>query len=257
MARTPSRPAGRATCRSCRRASLTVSDPPVATFSTRPSAPFASDARRFAVTTFSTYVKSRDCSPSPWTVTARPVRDRADEARHHRRVLRGRVLARAEDVEVPQRDRLDAVHAREADAEALRRELRDGVGRDRVGRLRLDAREGPAVAVHRRRRRRHDAADALVAGGEENVERALDVDGRGRQRILHRARHRAERPLVEDDLDAADRRVDALVRAQVALDDLDVTAERSEVSLGCRSRSCRARGRRRLARAGRGRGSSR
>ena len=51
---------------------LTVSEPPVATFSTRPTPSAASAARRFAATTFSTYVKSRDCSPSPWTVTGLP-----------------------------------------------------------------------------------------------------------------------------------------------------------------------------------------
>ena len=86
-----------------------------------------------------------------------------------------------------------------------------------------------AVAVDGRRRRGHDAPDALVAGGEQHVERALDVDGGRRQRVLHRARNGAERALVEDDLDAADGRVHALVRAEVALDDLDVPSELREV----------------------------
>jgi hypothetical protein len=37
-----------------------------------PLAPAASAARIVASTTFETYVKSRDCSPSPWIVTGSP-----------------------------------------------------------------------------------------------------------------------------------------------------------------------------------------
>ena len=48
---------------------------------------------------------------------------------------------------------------------------------------------------------------------------ALEVE-----RVLHRARHRAERAEVEDDLGAANGVVHALVAAQLALDDLDVEA---------------------------------
>ena len=46
---------------------------------------------------------------------------------------------------------------------------------------------------------------------------------------LDRARHRRQRTLVEDDLDAADGVVDALVAAQLALDDLDVVLETVEI----------------------------
>src|SRR2546423_850826 len=80
----------------------------------------------------------------------------------------------------------------------------------------------PGGAVDRGARREDDAPDVLVAWGEEDVERALDVDGARGERILDRARHRAERAEMEDGLDAAPRRVDALVAAQLALDDLDV-----------------------------------
>ena len=61
--------------------------------------------------------------------------DRGDEARHDRGVLRSRVLARTEDVEVAERDRLEPVDARERDGVALRGELRDRVGRERVREL--------------------------------------------------------------------------------------------------------------------------
>ena len=86
-----------------------------------------------------------------------------------------------------------------------------------------------AVAVDRRGGRRDDARDARVARGEQNVQRSLDVDRRRGERVLHRARHGAERSLVEDDLDALDGRVDALVGAEVALDHLDVVEELGEV----------------------------
>ena len=50
-------------------------DPP-AMLNTRPLAPAASAAALVAATTFATYVKSRDCSPSPWIVIGSPARDR-------------------------------------------------------------------------------------------------------------------------------------------------------------------------------------
>ena len=134
-----------------------------------------------------------------------------------------------EDVEVAERDRLEAVDAVEADAVALRGELRHRVGRDRVGLLRLGARQGPGVAVDRRRRGVDDAAHVLVARREQDVQRPLDRDRARRQRILHRARHRRQRALVEDELDAANRVVDALVAAQLPLDDLDVVLQPGEV----------------------------
>src|SRR5581483_4028804 len=49
-----------------------------------------------------------------------------------------------------------------------------------------------------------------------------DVDGARGQRVLHRARHRAERSEVVDDLRAAHGVVHALVAPQLALDDLEV-----------------------------------
>src|SRR5204863_1055520 len=64
--------------------------------------------------------------------------DRRDEERHRRGVLRVRALPWPEDVEVTQYDRFErVVHAAEADAVALGRELCDAVRGDRVGRSRL------------------------------------------------------------------------------------------------------------------------
>ena len=208
---------------------LTVSEPPVATFRTVPAASGRvgrEQVRRDDVLDVGEVARLLAVAVDG---DGPALGDRADEPRHDRRILRGRVLAAPEDVEVPQRDGLDPVHPREADAEPLRSELGDGVGGDRVRRLRLDAWERSAVAVDGRRRRGHDAPDPLVPGSEQHVERALDVDRGRRQRVLHRARHGAQRALVEDDLDAADGRVHALVRAEVALDHLDVPPELCEV----------------------------
>src|SRR5581483_3549268 len=150
-------------------------------------------------------------------------RDPRHEERHHRRVLRERALPRPEDVEVAQHHRLErVVDAAEADAVALGGELRDPVGGDRVGRLVLAGRQVPARAVDGGGGGEDDAADALVPRREQDVERALHVDGARGERVLDGARHGAERAEVVDDLDAAHRVVDALVAAQLALDDLYV-----------------------------------
>jgi hypothetical protein len=58
-----------------------------------------------------------------------------DEARDHRRVLRGRVLPRAEDVEVAQAHRLHAVQALPHRRVLLAGRLGHRVGRDRSRRL--------------------------------------------------------------------------------------------------------------------------
>ena len=151
--------------------------------------------------------------------------DRLDEQRYRRRVLRVRALPRAEDVEVAEDDGLERlVDAAEADAVPLRRELRDAVRRDRVARLLLRRRQLPARPVDGRRRREDDAAHLFVARGEQDVQRPLDVDRARRERILHRARHRAERAEVVDGLRPAHGVVHTLVAAQLALDDLDVEA---------------------------------
>src|SRR5437763_12620686 len=59
---------------------------------------------------------------------------RRDELRADRGVLRGGVLARPKDVEVPQTDRLEAEQAREYPAVVLTGQLGYGIGRQRVGR---------------------------------------------------------------------------------------------------------------------------
>ena len=185
------------------------------------------------------------------------VLDGVDEPGHDGRVLRVRVLPRPEDVEVAQRDRLDSVDAVEADAVALRGQLRDGVGRDRVGMLRLGPRQRARVAVDRRGGGEDDAPHVLVARGEEDVQGSLDRDRARRQRILDRARApTAARPGGR----RARRRARRCGRARSSAAPPRSPRRRRRAlpgSGGSRSRSCPGCERCRRARGARERGSSR
>jgi hypothetical protein len=152
--------------------------------------------------------------------------DRGDEEGDDPRVLGERALSRPEDVEVAEHDGLErVVDAREADAVPLGGELGDAVGRDWIGRCGFRGRQVAARAVDGRGGGEDDAAHALVTRGEQHVERAFDVDRAGGEGILHGARDRAERAEVVDDLDAAHRRVNALVRPQLSFDHLGVAGQ--------------------------------
>ncbi len=61
------------------------------------------------------------------------------------------------------------------------------------------------------------AFDAGIARGHQHVEEAGDVGGVGGQRIFQRARHRAERGLVQDIIDALAGRVASVEVADVAV----------------------------------------
>src|SRR5262249_1533602 len=143
-----------------------------------------------------------------------------DELRNDGRVFGRRILTRAEDVEVAQADRLDAVQAIPHGGVLLAGQLRDAIGRDGRRYLRLSLGKIRTIAVDGRRRRVHHAANTLAPGRLEHVERARDVAGVGADRIRDRLRHRAHRRLVEDHPDAGRRRLDARLVTQVAPDDL-------------------------------------
>lgn len=135
----------------------------------------------------------------------------------------------AEYVEVAKRHRLQPVHRREHSAVLLRRELRHRVGGERHRCLPLGPGEAGRVAVYGGRGGEHDAPDALVTRREKNVQCPTDVDLARRDRILHRARYRRQRSLMEDDLAPADGVVDALVASQIALDQLNLVLDAREV----------------------------
>ena len=80
------------------------------------------------------------------------------------------------------------------------------------------------IAIDRRARRVHDAADLRVARRDEDVQERVDVVLVRRDRILDRARHGAERGFVEDDVDVLARFLRDARIAQVALDELELEA---------------------------------
>ncbi len=66
----------------------------------------------------------------------------------------------------------------------------------------------------------NEAGDALVAGGDQQVEKAVAVGGVGGQRVFDGARHGAEGGLVEDDGDAGAGAAAVVGVADVALDEV-------------------------------------
>ena len=109
------------------------------------------------------------------------------------------------------------VDAAEAHAVALRRELRDAVRGDGVGRHRLAQRQLGCAAVHRRGRGEDDAAHALVPRRQSTFIVPSTFTALAHP-VLHRPRHGAESPQMENELAAAYGSVNPLVAPQLALD---------------------------------------
>jgi len=160
-----------------------------------------------------------------------------NEAGDHRRVLRLRVLTRAEHVEVAEPDGLDAVETGPDGRVLLARRFGRCVRRDRRRRLVFALREIRAVAVDRRRRRVDHARNPAAPGGLQHVERAVDVVRVRTQRVLHRTRHRPHRRLVVDHAGAARGAEHHGQRADVPAEHLEVAPEsRREPEVGARAR---------------------
>src|SRR5262245_56756714 len=125
-----------------------------------------------------------------------------DEARDDGGVLARRILLGPEDVEVAEPDGLDPVEAAPHRRVLLAGRLGDGIGRNRRRILILAFRQIWTVAVDGGRRRVDDATNAGATGSFQYVQRPGDVVVVGPERILHRARNRTHRRLMEDDVDA-------------------------------------------------------
>ena len=69
----------------------------------------------------------------------------------------------------------------------------------------------------------HKAFDACVAGGDQHVQEAGDVDGVAGNGVGHAARHAAQGGLVQDVVDALNGLVAVFRRANVTLDELKVS----------------------------------
>src|SRR5690606_6903018 len=154
----------------------------------------------------------------------------ADELGRDGGVGRIRVLARAEDIEVAQRDGLDVIKVVEDRHELLAGELGDGVRRERVRREALVLRRDFRIAIDGGRRGEDDPSNASVAGGNEQVQRAGDVDGKRGLRIGDRARDGGQGTLVIDQLDAVDGAAEVVLVAEVAFHQLNIVGDVVEVA---------------------------
>jgi len=111
-------------------------------------------------------------------------RERGDPPGDHRRVGAPRVLARAEDVEVAQADGLDAVRAREDLGVQLVDALAERIRGERAPDLVLDLGTPRGIAVHRARGGVDEAGRARIASGDDQVEKSVDVDLVGGERVF-------------------------------------------------------------------------
>ena len=189
-------------------------------------------------------------SPSPLIATASPSSIAPDPARDHGGVRAFGILPRAEDVEVAQADRLHPVAAREHVGIELVDELGDGIRRQRPADRVLDLRQrrdGRRTSSSTPRRR--SGCTPASRAATSMLRKPVDVGGVRRERIRDRARNRAERRLVQHDVDAFARGRHASAIADVRLDERDGGASarrppRARPRRGCadgRSRSCRGR----------------
>ena len=127
---------------------------------------------------------------------------RGDPARDHRGIGAVRILARAEHVEVAQADRSHAVAAAEHVGVQLVDVLGHRIRRQRPADQVLDLRQAGMVAVGRARRGVDEARDLASRAATSMLRKPVALAACVRERIGDRARHRAERRLVQHEVDA-------------------------------------------------------
>ncbi len=146
---------------------------------------------------------------------------RLGEDRNHAGVWRRWILPRAEDVEVPDRDRLEAVQRREQLHVLLAHQLLQRVRGERVRRHVLALRQRLGVAVGGRGTGVDDALHLGVARRDQHVQRGVDVRAIRGDRIFDRPWHRGNGRLVKDVIHALHRPpCDGEVR-EVAFEEVD------------------------------------
>ena len=106
-----------------------------------------------------------------------------------------------------------------------------GVGRQRARRHVLALGQCRGVAIGRRTAGVDDALHAGVARRDEQTERGVDVGAVGGDRVLDRARHRRDRRLMQDVLDALDGASGHRLVGEIALDELDLVDVREIASM--------------------------
>ena len=114
----------------------------------------------------------------------------------------GGILTRAEDVEVAQADAAQAVGAGEDIGVELVDDFGDGVGRERFADAVFLLGQAGVIAVGGAAGGVNEARDALVAGGDQHVEKAVDVGGVGGDGVFQGAGDGTQGGLVEHQINA-------------------------------------------------------
>src|SRR5206468_842094 len=127
---------------------------------------------------------------------------RRNPLRDHRGVRPLRVLARAEDVEVTQPDRFNAVTTGEYVSVEFVDVFGHGVRRQRSADHLLDLRQAGMVAIDGAARGIHKPLHAIVARGHEHVQKAGNIAGVAVERVLDGTGHRAQRGLMQNAIHA-------------------------------------------------------
>src|SRR5690348_3346603 len=141
--------------------------------------------------------------PIPEHDGLRVFNDRQHEARKHAGVLGGRILARAEDIEISQRNVFESVVAAKDLPIKFAYEFRDAVRRNGFGRHGFDFGQSGSFAIRGRRSSENDAADFGVSGSDENIEHAVDIHAIRLDGISDGSRDAGARGQMQDAFGAA------------------------------------------------------
>ena len=140
------------------------------------------------------------------------------------------ILPRAEDVEVADRDRLEAVERGEELQVLLPHQLLQRIRRERVRAHVLALGQGRGVAIGRGRRGVDEALHLGVARRYQHVQRGVDVGAVRAYRVLHGLRDRRDGRLVQHVVGAVDALPGEVEVGQVALDELGARLDVARVA---------------------------
>ena len=109
------------------------------------------------------------------------------------------------------------------------RQLGERVGRERLRQLRFHPGQRGIIAVGGGRGGHDDPLHVRVARGQQNVQRAIEIDQGGLHRIFHRTRHGRERGEVDDVIHSRKQRTNFLQIANVRLPEIDLVLNAAQV----------------------------
>src|ERR1700674_1050871 len=137
---------------------------------------------------------------------------RRDPFGNHRGIRTLRILARAENVEIAQADRGQAIAGGEYVGVKFIHVLGDRVGRQRLANDIFELGQAGMVTISRTRSGIDETLDARIPGSDQHVEKTGDVCRVGEDRFLERTWHRAESGMMTHEVHALHRRA-AIVKS--------------------------------------------